>query len=150
MNTKYYTKARSLLIVFVLTLTMSCEKIDNSSYLDKWVSVYAGTSHHWGNYPVSMDSFVRTQKYKHVLAEVGKGDFDSTLNLTLIFDSITTITHIDLKFSDSGNHFSDSGGGSSYASLDIYFIADSLYYKSFNKCGIPCSVGVDFSIKKEQ
>ena len=143
-------KTSTVLIIFVLTLTMSCEKIHNSSYLDEWLGVYEGTSHHWDIYSVSTNNIVSTHEYKKVLAEVGEGDLDSTLNLTLTFDSTITFTHSDLKFSASGHHFSVSGGGSGVASITIKFDTDSMHYNSFKKCGMPCSASIDFSIKKKQ
>jgi hypothetical protein len=58
-------------------------------------------------------------------------------------------TKENLLFSNFGVHFSQWGYGSAYGSLGIRFKSVSLSFDNYQKCGIPCSSGVDFNIKKD-
>ena len=152
MNSNNYKKAGFVLLVIVLTLSISCEKIEEMSYLDQWLGMYEGSSFHWSQeFDSSKDSVVRMEYIQTVLAEVRRGKIDSSLSITLTFDDKFIHTQSDLIFSDSGYYFSAWGrGGSSYSQLMIRFRADSMHYSSYGKAGIASSGGTYFSIAKRQ
>jgi hypothetical protein len=140
---------KPLIILCTSIIITSCLKSDDNPpyYLDQWLGSYEGTSHHWTSYPVA-DGFYNSHTYKKIVVDVLKGEIDSTLNMTLTYnDTIVRYTN-DLPISPEGGHFSQWGGGSSYGSLTVNFTADTLHYINFQKCGIPCSSGIDFSIAR--
>lgn len=134
-------------LLVVLFLFISCQKDSNdpSTYLDPWLGIYQGTSHHWISYP-SDTTFVTNHSYRSVMVEVVKGNMDSTVNLQIVYNDTITELKTDLKVSFTGHHFSQWGGGSGYGSLTFDFRNDSLIYNYFQKCGIPCNSGIDFKL----
>ncbi|NOT35779.1 MAG: hypothetical protein HOP11_00205 [Saprospiraceae bacterium] len=144
----------TVLTIFSLCLLLSlgCEEENPATfYLRKWIGVYDGTSRHWSTYPSVVNGnwqIITNESNRKVTVDVGIGVQDSALNFKITYnDSITSISE-NLLFSNEGVHFAQTGGGSGYGSVNIRFVADSLYYSLFQKCGIPCSSGIDFKIKK--
>ena len=126
--------------------------IEIKSYLSKWVGKYGGTSHHWSSYPAEIDGqlqFITNESFRNVSADVSIGEKDSCLNFKITYNDTILNTKENLLFSTLGVHFSEWGGGSGYGSLYISFKSDSMYYYSFQKCGIPCSSGIGFDIEKD-
>lgn len=121
--------------------------IEIKSYLSKWIGTYGGTSHHWSSssYPAQPKT---NDSNRNVSVDVIIGEQDSCLNFVITYnDSIIDIKE-NLLFSNLGAHFSQRGYGSGYGFLNISFKSVSLHYKKFQKCGIPCSSGINFDIKK--
>lgn len=146
-------KTKILLILCISIVFFSCKKDEEkneekTSYLDQWVGKYKGTSHHWSTYP-SDTILITNDEYKEVSVEVKKNETGSSLDLTLTYNDGNVDFKNGLEFSSSGHHFSKWGGGSGYGSLTIDFMSNSLCYDYFQKCGIPCDSGIDFTIKKE-
>ena len=71
------------------------------------------------------------------------------VNITLSFDDSTVEEKQDIKFDNLGEYFTEEGFASGYSSLSIVIKNDSMYYSAFTKCGIPCSEGLSFVIKKK-
>ena len=135
----------------ILLITISCEKSkENESYLSEWEGTYEGTSHHWSSYPGGglMDPFIINHSYNKVQVNVSKSETDSCLNFLITYNDSIIEKKIDLKFSVSGKHHSQWGGGSGFGYLDVSFVSDTLHYNYFQKCGIPCSGGTDFVIAR--
>ncbi len=156
MNSINHKKLGSVLLVIVLSLSISCEKTEDPTYLDQWLGMYEGSAYSWSKeWDSSNDSSILRESFWTVLAEVQKGEIDSSLSITLVFEGLTndrirTTTHSDLLISDLGYHKSSSGGGSSYSHVIIQFDADSLHYSSFSHSGIASQGGTDFGIAKKQ
>ena len=121
--------------------------IEIKSYLSKWVGVYGGTSYHWRkvSYPL-----INNESFKKVSVDVSIGEQDSCLKFIITYNDTIIGTNVNLLFSNLGVHFSQWGIGSGYGFLKINFKSDSLYYYNFQKCGMPCSSGVDFNIEKDK
>lgn len=137
--------------ILCLLLNFGCETNDENSYLSKWTGVYGGTSRHWSTYPSEVNGnwqIITNESNRKVIVDVGKGVQDSSLKFVITYNDSIIVTSENLLFSDEGVHFSQNGGGSGYGSLNIKFTSDSLQYVYFQKCGIPCSSGIDFKIKK--
>ena len=135
----------------VILFTISCDKTkENESYLSKWSGTYEGTSHHWYRYPSGnlTNPLIENHSYEKVRINVEKSNKDSCLNFLITYNDSVTDMKNDLQFSVSGMHHSEWGGGSGFGSLDVIFGSDTLYYNSFQKCGIPCSSGTDFVIAR--
>jgi hypothetical protein len=144
-------KAKTYFLFCFLIIFMSCEKNDKadpSSFLNKWLGAYEGTSHHWITMPNDSE-MVTYNYYKKVHVDVQKSSLDSSLNLTITYNDSIIDSKNNLKFSSSDHHFSQWGDGSGYGSLTVNFNSDSLHYKFFQMCGIPCSSGIDFNLKKK-
>lgn len=127
-------------------------QIEIKSYLTKWLGIYQGTSHHWGTYPTEINGqwqFITNHDYRKVLVNVTKSSQESCLDFVITYNDSSIVTHNELNFSTSGIHNSQWGIGSGYGSLNISFDKDSLNYNYFQKCGIPCSNGIDFVIGKK-
>ena len=139
-----YMRSTTYLTVFILTVIVSCEKFDNSNYLNQWLGEYEGTSE-----TRSFSSDGESYSYRHVLVEVQRGDMDSTLNITCTYDDVWTVSHHDLKFSSLGHHSSASGAGGDRSNLSIDFDVDSMHYFSSQNHGIGGSSSVSFSIEKQ-
>ncbi len=156
MNPINHKKAGSVLLLIILSLSISCEKIEEPSYLDQWLGMYEGSAYSWSHeWDSSKDSTIKRESIWTVLAEVRKGEVDSSLAITLTFDGITydrrnTWTLRNLIFPDSGYYNSVSGGGSDYSNVMIQFDTDSMHYSSYNKAGIASSGGTNFSIAKKK
>lgn len=126
--------------------------IEIKSYLSKWIGIYRGTSHHWSSYPTEINGqwqFITNESYRKVSVDVRIGVQDSCLNFIITYNDTINDTKENLLFSNLGVHFSQWGSGSGYGSLNINFRPNSLYFDNFQKCGIPCSGGVDFDIQKD-
>jgi len=126
--------------------------IEIKSYLTKWLGIYEGISHHWSTYPCEINDqwqIITNHDYKKVLVNVTKSRQDSCLDFAFTYNDSIMDTMNALKFSVSGIHFSEWGGGSSYGSLNIRFYSDSLNFDYFQKCGIPCGSGIDFVLSKK-
>jgi len=124
-------------------------QIEIKSYLTRWLGIYEGTSHHWVSYPTEINGqwqITTYHTYNNVLVNVAQSSQDSCLDLAITYHDTINGSQNGLKFSVSGTHSSQWGGGSSQGSLDIHFDRDSLKYNYFQKCGIPCSSGIDFVI----
>lgn len=127
-------------------------QIEVKSYLSKWVGIYDGVSHHWMTYPTEINGqwqMVTNHNYYSVMVNVSQSSQDSCLDFTFTYNGNNVSAKNDLKFLPPGAHYSNWGGGSGYGSLSITFEADSLNYNLFQKCGIPCSSGIDFVIGKK-
>lgn len=140
-----------LLLAFVIINT-SCRKDDLTNiYLNQWIGKYEGTSYHWSTHPTQINGqwqVTTNESYKDVAVLVIPGARDSCLDFIITINNATPDTLKNLLFSDIGEHFSSSGGGSGYESLKISFESDSLFFSKYYKCGIPCSGGIEFNIRK--
>jgi len=124
-------------------------QIEIKSYLSKCLGFYKGTSHHWSSYPNSIPGpFIENHAYKKVQVSVAKAIQDSCLDLNISYNDSIINYKKNLFFSPSGIHSSQWGGGSGYGSLEIEFDSDTLYYRYFQKCGIPCNSGIEFESEK--
>jgi hypothetical protein len=144
-------KPKYIILLCVALSMVMCSKNESrlDTYLNQWMGKYEGTSHHWMTYPGD-SGMINSNTDKHVLVHVQKSSLDSCLNFTFTFDD-TLINNInDIYFLPTGKHFSDWGGGSGYGSVTIEFEPDRMNYHYFQKCGIPCSSGVDFTIDKKE
>lgn len=120
-------------------------------YLSNWTGSYEGVSDHWIAHPCQTDTgwtFLETHEDKAVFVGVQQGTLDSCLTLTITYDQTTVVTDENLKISILGAYDTSWGGGSGYGSLTVQFDDDSLHYRYFQKCGIPCSSGINFSVRK--
>lgn len=143
-------------IILILLLQTGCRKMaindePTVSYLTLWLGRYQGKLHQWSSYPRVVDGhtiIATDHSYGKVTIDVVKSTQDSCLDLKGYYNDTIPFNHFGLKFSNNGTHFSSSGGGSTYSSLNIKFELDTLNYASFQKCGIPCSQGTDFKISK--
>ena len=75
-------RARKLIFFCVLIIFMTCQKnvdIELTSYLDEWLGVYEGTSHHWYSFYNGFEAEI-THTYRNVSVEVQLGSLDSTMN----------------------------------------------------------------------
>lgn len=122
------------------------------NYLIQWTGSYDdGLSNHWSSYPCFTDSgyiYVNNSDTQDVSVTVHLGNLDSCLTLIVVYDQNTVVTNENLKFSTSGSHFSSWGGGSGAGYLSVNFSNDSLHYNYSQKCGIPCSSGIKFKIRR--
>jgi hypothetical protein len=155
MKTKYNKIIFLTVACLIVLLNLGCaKKEDNgqpSTYLGKWIGTYEGTSYHWSSYPVEIDGlwqYITNDSYKNVSVEVRIGSQDSCLNFLITYNDSINDTNADLLFSNLGVHFSQWGVGSGYGSLNISFESDSMHYNYFQKCGMPCTSGIEFDIKK--
>ena len=126
-------------------------QIEVLSYLTLWLGRYQGKLHQWSSYPRVVDGhtiIATDHSYGKVTIDVVKSTQDSCLDLKGYYNDTIPFNHFGLKFSNNGTHFSSSGGGSTYSSLNIKFELDTLNYASFQKCGIPRSQSTDFKISK--
>lgn len=127
-------------------------QIQVNSFLTRWIGMYNGISRHWSSYPVQVNGqwqTINNIKYNKVLVNVTKSVRDTCLDFSITYNDSIINTRNGLKFLASGTHFSQWGGGSGYGSLNIGFVRDSLKYNYFQKCGIPCTSGIDFYIGKK-
>jgi hypothetical protein len=137
-----------LLVLMAIILLTSCKKEDEGfAYLEQWLGTYTGTSHHWSSYP-SDTAWIENNEYKDVVVDVEKGSRDSTVLLVMTYDDASVDSVKDLKISASGRYFSEWGAGSSYGSRTVQFNDNKMHYDLFQKCGIPCSSGMDFVAEK--
>ncbi len=137
---------------FLLSLVfISCQKenttppvpVPVSDYRDTFVGHYEGKGM---SYSAIFNDYSETQH--SVQAQVEFGEMDSTINILLIYDGQDSSEIRDWKIPEDGISSETAGGGSSYRSLSIVFTTDSMEYDYFGKCGIPCSSGTYFKIKK--
>ena len=143
-------KAKILLIALSIICITACKKnnSDNLYYLDQWIGEYEGTSHHWISYP-SGTTWYEDHTYKKVVVDVQKSSMDSCLDLFITYnDSIEHSKH-DLKFSSSGKHYSEWGGGSTHGALSVRIDPDSLHYDLYQGCGMVCSSGINFYLSRK-
>lgn len=125
--------------------------IEVKSFLSKWIGMYRGISHHLSASITQVNGklqYVTTDITRNVSVNVKFGMQASSLNFEIKYDDSILDKKENVLFSNKGDHFSSWGGGSSYGSLSIKFTVDSLYYDAFQKCGIPCSDGISFDIKR--
>lgn len=125
--------------------------IEIKSYLSKWIGTYGGTSHYWESSPTKINGewqITLYDSYENVSVDVVFGEQDSCLNFVITYNDSIIDTKDNLLFSNIGVHHSYWGGGSSQGALNINFKSDSLHYKEFQACGMPCISGIDFNIKK--
>lgn len=148
-------KIITFLLIIAVLIAISCDNSDYSkinSYLKQWTGKYEGTSHHWSSYPAQINGqwqWITDESYNKVLIEVVNSELDSCLNFKIKYNDTILDIKENLLFSKSGFHYSEWGGGSGYGSLSISFKSDTMFYKYFQKCGIPCSSGIDFNILKK-
>lgn len=144
-------KTKLVLLCCMSSLIMGACKKDEAridAYLEQWMGYYEGTSHHWMTHPGDM-GWINYSSDRNVLVLVHRSELDSCLNLTITYND-TIINHQnELYFPPDGKHFSQWGGGSSYGSLNIQFEDGMMDYHYFQKCGIPCSSGIEFNIGKK-
>lgn len=136
-----------LLVIFLTALSCNKEADNTTTYLSAWFGLYQGTSHHWSSFP-SDTAFITNHFWRNVSVEVQMGAIDSTIDLRIVYNDSIIDLKPDLKISANGHHFSQWGGGSSYGSLTFDFRNDSLIYHYFQKCGIPCSSGIEFNLPR--
>lgn len=123
----------------------------DADYLSNWTGSYEGVSDHWSSYPTQTDSgwiFLNNHDSLPVFVAVQQGTLDSCLTLTITYNQTTVVTDENLKISILGSHSSNWGGGSSYGSLSVNFSNDSLHYNYHQGCGIPCTSGINFKIRR--
>ena len=140
------------LLILALIIVTSCKKEDQTNiYLNQWIGQYEGASYHWTTKPTQVNGqsqVTTSESYKDVSVEVRKAPIDSCLTFIISYNNSSQDTIYNLSFSGAGSHYSSSGSGSSYGSLSINFESDSLFFSKNQKCGMPCSSGVKFDIKK--
>lgn len=142
-------RIKMIIAICISVLLFSCRKNkdDEYAYLDQWVGIYVGISYHWSTHPVDT-IMVTNEQYKVVIVDVQKNESESSLDFTLTYNDGIIDNRDKIKFTTSGTHSSNWGGGSGYGSLDIDFKSDSLHYDYYQKCGIPCNSGIEFKIKR--
>lgn len=130
---------RILLLGFFTLALWACER--HRDYRNTWVGSFEGEVEHGTSYP-STDSLGNWYIYTGTSTEIWmlevEKDGDSALVLTKWVDG-TAEDLGSFHVTPSGEYFTQSGGGSSYSSLEIMFSADTLTWNRFQKCGIPCS-----------
>jgi hypothetical protein len=122
-------------------------QLEKKSYLFKWTGTYQGLSDHWISYPTEVNGqwqYVTNHTYKNAVVTVTMSNQVSCLDIAISYDSAAAEISSGLNFSSSGNYFNQWGGGSGYGSLTIKFSGESITYNYYQKCGIPCSSGIDF------
>lgn len=147
-----HRKTHFALVISILALmNVGCEKkeetLTQSSYLDQWVGTYEGNSYQWLSY-YSAGQSSQSGVFKKVSIEVSRGSQDSTLDFAYTYNDSILKTEAALHFSDSGFHSSSWGGGSSYATLEIYLHGDSIHYDLHQSCGMTCEQGEYINIQK--
>lgn len=140
----------------LVILTLSCKKSEDPKpdyYLNKWVGKYAGISFHYTSYPIEVDSnwkiYYADSSFRNVTVDVSLGNFDSTLNFSILYNDSIVDNKTNLLFSEAGEYFLQEGSGSGYGYIRINLKSDSLYYHLFRKCGLPCQSGIDFKIRRQ-
>lgn len=138
---------------FLILFGSSCEYRNDydQAYLESWLGDYEGVAYSYSSYPREVNGqyeYHTDQYYNKVYVLVTKGSQDSTMNLKISLGDSSIQNKTGLKFSVDGTHSSTWGSGSSYGSINIKFFKDSMSYKFFQKCGIPCNSGTDFVIQK--
>lgn len=153
-------KTKLIFSLYMCVMLASCREVEvfylsdlqpDADYLSNWTGAYEGVSNHWRAAPSQNDTgwtFLETHEDKAVLVTVQQGTLDSCLTLTITYNQSKVVTNENLKISFLGTHYSSWGGGSGAGHLSVTFTDDSLHYHYFQKCGIPCSSGIDFSIRK--
>jgi hypothetical protein len=131
---------RQILLLGFFTLTLwACER--HRDYRNAWVGEFEGDITHGTSYP-STDSngnwIILTQTMLSHWQLVVEKDGDSALSLTKYVDGNTHILG-SFPVKPTGQYLMQSGGGSSYHSLEIWFASDTVTWNDFQKCGIPCS-----------
>lgn len=149
-----FIKMKNTLFIFLFAaiLMLSCTKSDDEprldSYLNKWLGSYEGTSHSWQTSP-SSNAMVTTNTYSDIFIEVKKSKKDSILTLVYKDKDKNVTGQCEYKILPSGYYYSDWGAGSSYGTMSIQFNSNSLTYRSYQKCGIPCDSGTNYDLVKK-
>jgi hypothetical protein len=146
---RYRTLAIILMVVAV-GLTSCEEEEDTNRYLKPWLGKYEGSAHSWSASPDPDWNMEYRESFPTVSVEVVQGEADSTVVLHMVFNDSMELSTEALIISDSGTYYANWGGGSSFGSLSVKFLNDSLYYISFQKCGVPCSSGRDYIIGRSE
>lgn len=113
------------------------------SYVVAFLGKYEGVSSHWESI-----MGVKTSNSKQVIIETLQSKIDSTILMTTEYNNSGLKDTLSISISHDGKYFSSQGGGSTYRSLEITFIHDSILYKELRACGIPCMSGIEFSLPK--
>ena len=111
-----------------------------------WLGDYEGLAHYYHFDPLNL----AVEYYKKIQVNVNENSSDGTIRLVLTHEDGSVVVNDNLDFSIAGQYFNQHGYGSAYGNLNIKFVQDSLNYRYFQKCGIPCDSSLDFVIGKKK
>jgi hypothetical protein len=130
---------RLLLLGFFTWALWACER--HPDYRHAWIGAFEGEVEHGTSYPRT-DSLGNWYIYTGTSTEIWQlqveKEGDSLVHLTKwVNGTMEDLGPFQVK--PTGQYMTQSGGGSSFSSLEIWFSADTLTWDRFQKCGIPCS-----------
>ena len=133
-------------------LCIGCAKTDDTpdvpdNTTEQWLGTHAGSALFWTEQPGAGYQIVRTEAHRSVTLALTPGAVTGTIDVQLTDDGESR-THEALLFDEAGDYGTSWGGGSQLGSLVMHLHADSLAYQYRQKCGIPCTRGVELTLRK--
>jgi hypothetical protein len=132
-------------------LLFSCkkEKEDNAAYLNSFTGKYTGSSHYSISYPKDSTMFTLTMD-RTVLIDVKRSVKERCLDFNISRSDTSFIAFENVPTNEQGEAYVLSGTTpSSFGSLEVNFLGDSLQILQVQKCGIPCGYFEEFKTKRE-
>ena len=140
----YILSMKYLFPLTALLCLLACQTPEPPPLTDQWLGTHDGTALRWTEtFGVDFE-FVRTESSQAVTVEIRPGTAPGSVDMELQYEDGPTRTHTDLLLPEDERYTENWGAGSQAGSLSIELHADSLSYARRQKCGIPCTSGVEW------